>query len=95
MFSKTYFDEKAVQFNRTHKKFKVCLDKKNFVQARRRLEDLYDLLESMKAIARCNAYDELDFESYDYALEEIGFCESLFKYDFKDFTSALVNELNN
>ena len=94
MFSKTYFDKKVARFNQTKEEFNACFSRKDYVAAKERLEDLYSLIESMKATARCGAYEELDFESYDYAMKETAFCEHQFKNAFKDFTSALVDELN-
>lgn len=93
MFSKTYFDKKVAKFNQTKEEFNSCFEKKDYFEAKERLEDLYSLIESMKGTARCSAYEELDFESYDYAMKETAFCEHQFKNAFKEFTSALVNEL--
>lgn len=94
MFSKTYFDKKVERFNQTKEEFNACFDRKDYVAAKERLEDLYSLIESMKATARCSAYEELDFESYDYAMKETSFCELIFKQTFKSLTAALINELN-
>ena len=93
MFSKTYFDKKVERFTQTKEDFNACFDRKDYVEANERLEELYSLIESMKATARCSAYNELDFESYDYAMKEAGFCELQFKHAFKTLTSALVNAI--
>lgn len=94
MFSKTYFDKKVAKFNQTKEEFNACFDRKDYVAAKERLDDLYSLIESMKATARCSAYEELDFESYDYAMKETAFCELFFKQAFNALTDALINELN-
>ena len=93
MFSKTYFDKKVAKFNQTKEEFNACFDRKDYVAAKESLDDLYSLIESMKATARCSAYEELDFESYDYAMKEVAFCETSFKQAFKGFTAALVNAI--
>ena len=93
MFSKSYFNQKVERFNQTKEEFNACFDRKDYVAAKERLDDLYSLIESMKGTARCSAYEELDFESYDYAMKKVAFCEISFKQAFKGFTAALVNAI--
>lgn len=93
MFSKTYFDKKVERFNQTKEEFNACFERKDYFEAKERLENLYSLIESMKATARCSAYEELDFESYDYAMKETAFCERFFKQAFQALTSALVDAI--
>lgn len=94
MFSKSYFNQKVERFTQTKEEFNACFKRKDFVAANERLKEMYDLIESMRATARCSAYEELDFESYNYAMQETTTCDLFFKQAFKTFTDALVNNIN-
>lgn len=94
MFSKSYFNQKVERFTQTKEEFNACLKRKDFVAANERLIEMYDMIESMRATARCSAYEELDFESYDYAMQETALCESIFKQSFKTLTKAVINNFN-